>query len=92
MASLPFDLRISKYQYYLVILDDFSHYAWTFPTQHKCDVHQLLHNFHAYVATKLQQTIVSIQTDNCREFDNAATRSFLAQNDIQLCLSCPYTS
>jgi hypothetical protein len=47
-ASRPFDLihcdlwtspdpSISGCWYYLVILDDFSHYLWTFPLRRKCD-------------------------------------------------------
>jgi histone deacetylase 1/2 len=76
----------------LVILGDYSHYAWTFPLQRKYDVHQTLHNFHANVSTHFQKPILSFQTDNGRELDNAMTRSFLVQHGILLRLSCPYTS
>lgn len=44
------------------------------------------------MSTQFQLPILSIQTDNDKEFDNAALRSFLATNSIVLRLTCPYTS
>jgi histone deacetylase 1/2 len=85
-------LSISQYKYYLVILDDFSHYAWTFPLRRKSEVHQIFRNFLAYVNTQFQRPILSVQTDNGREFDNVANRNLLAEHGIVLRLSCPYTS
>uniref|UniRef100_A0A453J2V5 Integrase catalytic domain-containing protein n=1 Tax=Aegilops tauschii subsp. strangulata TaxID=200361 RepID=A0A453J2V5_AEGTS len=32
----------SGFQYYLVILDDYSHYFWTFPLRHKSDTVDIL--------------------------------------------------
>jgi hypothetical protein len=37
--------------YYLVILDDFTHYLWTFPLKLKSDTFTTLSNFFAYVST-----------------------------------------
>jgi hypothetical protein len=45
-------LSDSSYQYYLVILDDYSHYAWTFPLRHKFDVLPTLISSHAFVCTQ----------------------------------------
>jgi len=42
---------VSGCKYYLVILDDFSHYLWTFPLRLKSDTFPTLSNFFAYVAT-----------------------------------------
>jgi hypothetical protein len=39
----------SGFKYYLVILDDYSHYAWTFPLRHKSDVLPMIVLFHAFV-------------------------------------------
>jgi hypothetical protein len=41
----------SGFKFYLVILDDYSHYAWTFPLRHKSDVLPTLISFHAFVRT-----------------------------------------
>jgi hypothetical protein len=79
-------------KYYLVILDDFTHYLWTFPLKLKSDTFTILSNFIAYVSTQFGSTIKAIQCDNGREFDNSSTRIFLLSNGIQLRMSCPYTS
>lgn len=49
-------------------------------------------SFHAYVRNQFQLPLLAFQTDNGKEFDNFALRSFLANNGIALRLSCPYTS
>jgi hypothetical protein len=61
-AEHPFDLihldlwtshvvSVSGSKYYLVILDDFTHYLWTFPLKLKSDTFTTLSNFFAYVST-----------------------------------------
>jgi hypothetical protein len=61
-AEHPFDLihldlwtslvvSVSGSKYYLVILDDFTHYLWTFPLKLKSDTFTTLSNFCAYVST-----------------------------------------
>jgi hypothetical protein len=60
-AEHPFDLilldlwtslvvSVSGSKYYLVILDDFTHYLWTFPLKLKSDTFTTLPNFFAYVS------------------------------------------
>lgn len=48
MSPVP---SVLGYKYYLVILDDFMHYIWTFPIRDKLDVQSLFLNFQRYVAT-----------------------------------------
>jgi hypothetical protein len=38
-------VSVSGYQFYLVVLDDFSHYTWTFPLRHKSDAYNVLVRF-----------------------------------------------
>lgn len=85
-------VSISGYEYYLVVLDDFTHYVWSFPLKHKSEVAQILTEFFAYVHTQFQRPILSLQTDNGREFDNAVVRTLLATHGTVMRLSCPYTS
>ena len=80
---------VSGFQFYLVILDDYSHYVWTFPLQHKSDITPTLLSFHSYVCTQFQRPIVALQTDNGREFDNRALHTFLASHGVSLRFSCP---
>jgi hypothetical protein len=67
---------LSGFKYYLIIVDDFSHYIWTYPLKLKFDVHSTLSNFLAFVRTHFHTTIGTIQCDNGREFDNHANRNF----------------
>jgi histone deacetylase 1/2 len=41
----------SGYRYYIIIVDDFSNYFWTFPLCRKSDVYTTFLTFHAYVST-----------------------------------------
>jgi transposase InsO family protein len=75
-----------------VILDDFTHFVWSFPLRSKSDVFATLVSFHAFVQTQFNCHITCIQTDNGKEFDNSALRSFMAAHGMVLRLTCPYTS
>jgi hypothetical protein len=44
-------LSLSGYKYYLVILDDFSHFLWIFPLRLKSDTFTTLTHFFAWVST-----------------------------------------
>jgi hypothetical protein len=94
-AEHPFDLihldlwaspvvSVSGSKYYLVILDDFTHYLWTFPLKLKSDNFTTLSNFFAYMSTQFDRTVKAIQCDNGHEFDNSSTRIFLLSNGTQL--------
>jgi hypothetical protein len=102
-AEKPFDLvhldlwtspivSVSGYKYYLVMLDDCTHYLWTFPLKLKSDTFTTLSNFFAYVSTQFGCTVKAIQCDNGHEFDNSSTRTFLLTKGALLRMSCPYTS
>jgi histone deacetylase 1/2 len=102
-SSFPFELlhcdlwtspipSVSGFKYYLVILDDYSHYVWTFPLRAKSVVHQLFLNFRQYVLTHFGLPIRFIQCDNGKEFDNNQNRNFFLSQGILFRFSCPYTS
>ena len=103
MCTYPFELihcdlwtspiaSVSGFKYYLVILDDFTHFVWTFPLRNKSEVHSLFLNFQRYVSVHFFLPIRFIQCDNGREFDNIKNRTFFLQHGILLRFSCPYTS
>jgi hypothetical protein len=85
-------LSTSGFKYYLVLLDDFSHYCWSFPLRHKSEVHRHIVHFITYAQTQFATTPKSFQADNGTEFVNTATTSHLTSCGISLRLSCPYTS
>jgi hypothetical protein len=68
----------SGFRYYLVILDDYSYFVWTFPLCRKSDVSATLTSFFSYVSTQFGRTIHALQTDNGKEFDNLVVRTLLA--------------
>ena len=83
---------VSGLQYYLVILDDYSHFAWTFPLRAKSDALLKIQNFQTFIRCHYNLSILNLQTDNGREFDNHASRTFFSAHGILLRMSCPYTS
>jgi transposase InsO family protein len=80
------------FKYYLVLLDDFTHFFWIFPLKHKSDVFTTFANFHSYVHTQFHLPIKIIHADNGTEFVNSNFSTFLAHHGIITRLSCPYTS
>jgi hypothetical protein len=103
VASFPFQLLHSDvwtssilsnsgFTYYLVILDDYSHFVWTFPLRRKSDVPATLTSFFSYVSTQFGRPIHALQTDNGKEFDNLTVRTLLATHGTVFRLTCPYTS
>jgi hypothetical protein len=85
-------VSVSGYKYYLVILDDCTHYLWTFPLRVKSDTFNMLATFIAYASTQFGASVKAVQCDNGREFDNSSARTFLLSQGIHLRMSCPYTS
>jgi hypothetical protein len=83
---------VSGSKYYLVILDDYTHYLWTFPLKLKSDTFTTLSHFFTYVSTQFGRTVKAIQCDNGYEFDNSFTCFFLLSNGTQHRMSCRCTS
>jgi transposase InsO family protein len=85
-------VSFTGYKYYLALLDDYTHFVWTFPLRQKSEVASTIQHLHAYAHTQFGRPILAFQSDNGREFDNATLRSFYSTNGINLHLTCPYTS
>jgi hypothetical protein len=51
VTFVPLLFRVSGYKYYLIILDDCTHYSWTFPLHQKSDTFPTLSHFFAFVST-----------------------------------------
>jgi histone deacetylase 1/2 len=85
-------VSFTGYKYYLVLLDDYSHYTWTFPLRHKSDTVSTIQHFYAYVLNQFHLSIQCVQCDNGSEFVNNTLRDFFVARGITYRLSCPYTS
>jgi hypothetical protein len=85
-------VSVSGYKYYLVIIDDYSHYTWTFPLRLKSDTFTTISNFFPHVRTQFGASVKAVQCDNGREFDNSSARTFFLSHGAILRMSCPHTS
>jgi hypothetical protein len=66
-------VSVSGHKYYLLIIDNRSHFVWTFNLQVKSNTFSTLSNFFALVSTYIDQTIKVVQCDNSHELDNASS-------------------
>jgi histone deacetylase 1/2 len=82
----------SGYKYYLVMLDDFTHYCWSFRLHQKSEVYGHFVDFIAYVQTQFGCVPKCFQANNGTELVNHAMSTFLSSRGVVLRLSCPYTS
>lgn len=66
-------------QYHLVILDDFTHHAWTLPMCQKSEAFSLKRAFSSYVTTQHLLHVLAFQTNNGKEFGNSSLRSLFSK-------------
>jgi histone deacetylase 1/2 len=85
-------LSFSGYKYYLGILDDFTHYSWTFPLCAKTDTCATIQRFFQFIHTQFHVTIQCMQCDNGGEFLTTTLRDFFSSHGVSFRLSCPHTS
>ena len=83
---------LSGIRYYVLFLDQFSHFLWIYPLRNKSDVFSKFLQFHTYVKTQFEKHIKSLQCDNGGEYKNSQFHDFFAKHGIQFRFSCPYTS
>ncbi|KAK6780427.1 hypothetical protein RDI58_022611 [Solanum bulbocastanum] len=102
-TTMPFDILHSDlwtspvlssagHRYYVLFLDDFSKYLWTFPLGRKSDVYDIFLAFKAHISTQFERNIKNVQCDNGREFDNNSFWDFCTKHGMSFRLSCPHTS
>ncbi|KAJ9566603.1 hypothetical protein OSB04_002569 [Centaurea solstitialis] len=83
---------LSGFEYYVLFLDDFSHFLWVFPLRAKSQVFSVFKTFRAYVLNQFKTDIQFFQCDNGREFNNQPFLDFFKTHGIKIRFSCPYTS
>lgn len=76
---LPFDILHSDvwtspvlsptgHKYYVLFLDNYSNFLWTFPISQKSQVYPMFQKLRAYIKTQFQWEIKTIQCDNGGEY------------------------
>ncbi|KAD5508144.1 hypothetical protein E3N88_15847 [Mikania micrantha] len=100
---LPFDIVHSDlwtsptqssggHRYYILFLDDYTNYLWTFPLANKSVVFSIFRQFHSVIKTQFERGIKTFQCDNGTEYNNKAFHDFCTQNGMLFRFSCPHTS
>lgn len=77
------------FRYFVIFVDDCSHYTWLFPMKLKYDIYSIFDRFRALVERQFSTTIKSIQTDLGGEYQKLGR--FFAKLGIHHCQSCAYT-
>lgn len=85
-------LSFTGFKYFLLTLDDFSHFIWTFSLKSKADVYVVVVKFSSYVQTQFNTQIKKFQNDNDGEFNNFNLKSFFSSRGTISRFTCPYTS
>ncbi|KAL2936002.1 Retrovirus-related Pol polyprotein from transposon RE1 [Bienertia sinuspersici] len=102
-TTMPFDIIHSDlwtspilssqgHKYYVLFLDDYTNFLWTFPLSTKSQVYNLFLKIRTYIKTQFERDVKSFQCDNGREFKNKPFTTFCDHYGMTLRLSCPYTS
>ncbi|KAJ9565778.1 LOW QUALITY PROTEIN: hypothetical protein OSB04_001744, partial [Centaurea solstitialis] len=96
-CRLPFSLSTTKtsrvgFKYYVLFLDDFSHFLWVFPLRAKSEVFSIFTTFLVYVINQFKTDIQLFQCDNGREFNNQPLLDIFKTHGIKIRFSCSYTS
>ncbi|KAL4588677.1 hypothetical protein LXL04_001570 [Taraxacum kok-saghyz] len=82
----------SGIKYYVIFLDDFSHFVWVYPLRAKSDVFDKFVHFRSFVKNQFETDIKSFQCDNGGEYNNLKFHQLFDQNGILMRFSCPHTS
>ena len=73
---------LSGCRYYVLFLDDFSHYLWVYPLRRKSDVFSKFLHFSAYVRNQFKTSIKTFQCDNGGEYDNSYFHDHFSHHGI----------
>ena len=69
-------MSIRKKRFFLVIVDDFIRFTWTFFLHFKDEVSQLIINHIKAVDKESKWNVKKIRSDNCTEFKNSTMKEF----------------
>jgi len=85
-------LSSSGIKYYLIFIDQFSHYVCVYPLHHESDTFAKYLHFSNYVQTQFHCKIKALECDNGGEYDNRSFKEQLAFDGTIFHFSCQYTS
>lgn len=77
--------------FYLIVIDDFSRYAWIFLLKNKFDVYSIFSTFKTKIENCLSTKIKYIRTDGGGEFVNNRFKELCSSAGIEHQFTCAYT-
>ena len=83
---------IGGFRYFVIFVDDYSHYSWIFHMKHHSELLQVYSNFAKMVETQFFKRIKIFQSDNALEYIQYAFQAVLHSCGIVHQLTCPGTS
>jgi hypothetical protein len=84
-------ISISRSEYCLVIVDDYSRFTWLFFLQEKSQTQETLKKFFRRAQNEFGLRTKKIRNDNGTEFKNSQIEGFLEEEGIKHVFSSPYT-
>jgi transposase InsO family protein len=84
-------ISIDESKYYLVTVDDHSHFTWVFFLHKKSQTQETLKRFMRQAQNEFRLRIKKIRSDNGTEFKNSQIEGFLEEEGIKHEFSSPYT-
>ncbi|RVX23720.1 Retrovirus-related Pol polyprotein from transposon TNT 1-94 [Vitis vinifera] len=79
-------------RYFVVFIDDYSHYSWIFPMKSHSEILPIYSNFAKMVETQFSKHIKTFRSDNALEYTQYAFQALLHSYGIVHHLTCPGTS
>ena len=70
-------------KYMMIIIDDYTRMCWVYLLKKKSDDFQTFKNFHAWIQNDAQTHIVSLRTDNGKEYTSNEFENYLRQHGIK---------
>ncbi|WVZ67342.1 hypothetical protein U9M48_016433 [Paspalum notatum var. saurae] len=77
------------HKYTLFLVDDRSHFLWTFPLRLPADIFPTLSHFFGYVRARFGVCVRRVQYDGCPDLAQLSARLFFLSNGVELRAPCP---
>lgn len=78
-------------RYYVVFIDDYSRYSWTYLMKTRDEIFPIFVRFYNQIRNVYHRRISTFRSDNAREFLSREFCSFLSSHGIRHQTLCPYT-
>jgi histone deacetylase 1/2 len=85
-------LSSAGHKYYVLFLDDFTNFLWTFPISRKSQVFETFKSLTKLIQTHFLQNVKSFQCDNGGEYINELFRKYCTDHGLIFRFSCPHSS